>query len=100
MALSQEEILEGLKQVYDPEIPVDIVNLGLVYEVTVDGGRVDVKMTTTAPGSPVENFIAAEVERAIRKIEGVEEVHVKIVNDPPWSLGKATEEGRRVLGWW
>ncbi len=98
MALSKETILEALKQVYDPEIPVDIVNLGLIYEVTIEGGRVDVEMTTTAPGCPVGHFIAVRAEQVIRKIEGVEEVHVELVYDPPWSMDMMSEEGRRMLG--
>lgn len=99
MALDKEKILEALKQVYDPEIPVDVVNLGLVYEVTIDCGRVNVKMTTTAPGCPVGNLIAAQAERAIRRIDGVKEVAVELVYDPPWSMEKMSEEGRRMLGW-
>ncbi len=99
MALDKETILELLKQVYDPEIPVDIVNLGLIYEIAIAEGRVDVKMTTTASGCPVGNFIAAEVERVVRKIEGVGEVHVELVYDPPWNMEMVSEEGRRMLGW-
>jgi metal-sulfur cluster biosynthetic enzyme len=99
MALNKEVVLDALKQVYDPEIPVDIVNLGLIYEVKIDGGKVDVKMTTTAPGCPMGNFIAAEVERVIIKIEGVGEVHVELVYDPPWSMDMVTKEGREMLGW-
>ncbi len=99
MALNKEVVLDALKQVYDPEIPVDIVNLGLIYEVKIDGGKVDVKMTTTAPGCPVGNFIAAEAKRAISKMEGVGEVHVELVYDPPWSMDMVTKEGREMLGW-
>ena len=99
MAPDKETILDALKQVYDPEIPVDIVNLGLVYEVTVDGERVDIKMTTTAPGCPMGNFIAAAAERAIRRLETVEEVHVELVYDPPWNMEMVSEDGRRALGW-
>jgi len=99
VALDKEVILETLKQVYDPEIPVDIVNLGLIYEVQVDGGKIHVKMTTTAPGCPVGDYIAKNAERVIRKIEGVEEVSVELVYDPPWSVEKVSEEGKRMLGW-
>ncbi len=99
MAVDRETILEALKAVYDPEIPVDIVNLGLVYEINVDGGRVDVKMTTTAPGCPMGNYIAGQAERVLRRIDGVGEVHVAMVYDPPWSLDRVSEEGRRALGW-
>jgi len=99
MAVDREAILEALKRVYDPEIPVDVVNLGLIYEVNVDGGRVDVKMTTTAPGCPMGNYIAGQAERVLRKLDGVGEVHVEMVYDPPWSLDRVSAEGRRALGW-
>lgn len=109
MALTKEVILETLRQVYDPEIPVDIVNLGLVYEVTVEERKVDVKMTTTATGCPMGNFIAAKVEQVIQDLLEAErimggvhempEVHVELVYDPPWSLEMASEEGKRALGW-
>ena len=99
MAVDKEAILDALKGVYDPEIPVDVVNLGLIYGVNVDGGRVDVKMTTTAPGCPMGNYIAGQAERVLRKLDGVGEVHVEMVYDPPWSLDRVSEEGRRALGW-
>lgn len=98
MAVDRETILEALKVVYDPEIPIDIVNLGLIYEIKVDGSRVDVKMTTTAPGCPMGNYIAGQAERVLRKLEGVEEVHVAMVFDPPWSPDRVSEEGKRALG--
>ena len=99
MAVDKEAILDALKGVYDPEIPVDVVNLGLIYEVNVDGDRVDLKMTTTAPGCPMGNYIAGQAERVLRKLEGVGEVHVEMVYDPPWSLDRVSAEGRRALGW-
>jgi FeS assembly SUF system protein len=99
MRLDEAEILEALKQVYDPEIPVDIVNLGLVYAVSIDGGKVVVQMTTTAPGCPVGSFITAEAERAIRKLEGVSEIHVELVFEPPWTMDKMSAEGKKLLGW-
>jgi len=99
MAVDKEAILDALKGVYDPEIPVDVVNLGLIYEVNVDGDRVDLKMTTTAPGCPMGNYIAGQAERVLRKLDGVGEVHVEMVYDPPWSLDRVSEEGRRALGW-
>lgn len=99
MGINKEEILKALTGVYDPEIPVDIVNLGLVYEIKIDGAEVHIKMTTTAPGCPMGDYIAAQVKRALLKLEGVGEVHVEMVYDPPWSLEMASEEGRKALGW-
>jgi metal-sulfur cluster biosynthetic enzyme len=108
MGLDKEKILAALKQVYDPEIPVDIVNLGLVYDIGVEQGRVNVKITTTAPGCPVGNFIAAQIKQVIRELaevddatrgEEIPEIVVEIVHDPPWDMNKVSEEGRRALGW-
>jgi metal-sulfur cluster biosynthetic enzyme len=99
VALEKEEVLDALKGVYDPEIPVDVVNLGLVYEVSVDGGRVAVRMTTTASGCPVGNYIVAQAKRVIGRLEGVKEIDIELVYDPPWQESMITEEGRRMLGW-
>ncbi len=99
MAVDKEEVYDALKRVYDPEIPADIVNLGLVYEVLVDGDRIAVKMTTTASGCPVGNYLVDQAKRAIARVEGVNEVQVELVYDPPWQESMITEEGRRMLGW-
>ena len=99
MAVEKEEIYDALKRVYDPEIPVDVVNLGLVYDVSIDDDRIAVKMTTTASGCPVGNYIAAQAKQAIARLEGVKEVDVELVYDPPWQESMITEEGRRILGW-
>lgn len=99
MTVQKAEVFEALKQVYDPEIPADIVNLGLVYEVLVDDDRVVVKMTTTAPGCPVGNYIVAQAKRTIERLEGVKEIYIELVYDPPWQESMITEEGRRMLGW-
>ncbi len=99
MAVDKEQIYEALKRVYDPEIPVDVVNLGLVYDVSIDGERIAVKMTTTASGCPVGNYIVAQAKRAIGRVEGVKEVEVELVYDPPWKESMISEEGRRMLGW-
>ncbi|MBI2525832.1 MAG: metal-sulfur cluster assembly factor [Candidatus Rokubacteria bacterium] len=99
MGPSEEETLEALKQVYDPEIPVDVVNLGLVYEVAIDAGTVRVRMTTTSPGCPVGDFLAQEVERALRKLDGVKAVPVELVWDPPWTPELMSPAAKETLGW-
>jgi len=99
VTVQKAEVFEALKQVYDPEIPADIVNLGLVYEVLVDDDRVVVKMTTTAPGCPVGNYIVAQAKRVIERLEGVKEIDIELVYDPPWQESMITEEGRRMPGW-
>jgi metal-sulfur cluster biosynthetic enzyme len=97
--VEKEEVYDALKRVYDPEIPVDVVNLGLVYDVSIDGDRIAVKMTTTASGCPVGNYIVAQAKRAIGRLEGAREIDVELVYDPPWQESMISEEGRRMLGW-
>lgn len=99
MGATKEEVLEALKGIYDPEIPVDIVNLGLIYDVAINGEKVSVRMTTTSQGCPVGNFLASEVERVVRRIKGVREASVELVWDPPWSPEMLSEEGKHKLGW-
>jgi len=99
MSPTKEQILEALKQVYDPEIPVDIVNLGLVYDIAVEDGIVRIEMTTTSPGCPVGNFLAQEVKRAVETLEGVDAVGVEFVQDPPWNPEMMSPEAKQKLGW-
>ena len=99
MSIEKEKVFDALKQVYDPEIPVDIVNLGLVYDVSIDDGKIAVKMTTTASGCPVGNYIAQQAKQVLERLEDVKEVEVELVYDPPWRESMITEEGRRMLGW-
>lgn len=99
MAVEKEQVFDALKRVYDPEIPADIVNLGLVYDVSIDGDKVAVKMTTTASGCPVGNYMVTQAKRAIKRLVGVKEVEVELVYDPPWQETMISEEGRRMLGW-
>lgn len=95
----KDEIIAKLKTVYDPEIPVDIYELGLVYEVTTDiTGRVKVLMTLTAPGCPASDQIMRDVDERLREIEGVTDVAVEITFDPPWTKDMMTEEARLELG--
>jgi FeS assembly SUF system protein len=96
---STEQVLEALKQVYDPEIPVDIVNLGLVYDVAIEDGIVRLTMTMTSAGCPVGDYLAQEVKRAVEALGGVEAVGVELVWDPPWSPERMSPEARKTLGW-
>lgn len=99
MEATKEEVLEALKGIYDPEIPVDIVNLGLIYDVAINGEKVSVRMTTTSQGCPVGNYLASEAEKVVRRIKGVKEASVELVWDPPWSPEMLSEEGKQKLGW-
>jgi metal-sulfur cluster biosynthetic enzyme len=96
---TQDEVLTVLKEVEDPEIGVNVVDLGLVYTVDIDEqGIVQVEMTLTAPGCPLHDTIARAAEMAIETLPDVKEAHVKMVWSPPWTPDRLTEEGRRLLG--
>src|SRR5215472_14260022 len=92
-------VLEALKTVRDPEIPMDLVELGLIYELIVKkGGTVYVEMTLTTPACPVAASMPGEVEGAIRGVPGVEDVRVNLVWAPPWGPERMSEEARLELG--
>lgn len=94
-----DPVLEALKTVRDPEIPVDLVNLGLIYELLVKKqGIVFVEMTLTTPSCPVAASMPDEVKKAISDVPGVEDVRVKLVWSPPWTMDRMSEEARLELG--
>lgn len=97
--VTQEQVEEVLREVTDPEIGVNVVDLGLIYGIDINGDEVRVAMTLTAPGCPLHDMIARTAEMAIESLPGVEKAHVDIVWDPPWTPDRLTEEGRRLLGW-
>jgi probable FeS assembly SUF system protein SufT len=98
----EEQVWHQLKQVYDPEIPVDIVNLGLVYDCAVqeDDGKtvVSVKMTLTAPGCGMGPTIAADAQARVMTVDGIDDARVELVWDPPWNQDMISEEGKMKLG--
>lgn len=95
----REKIEEQLKTVYDPEIPVNIWELGLVYEIKIkENNRIGIDMTLTAPGCPVAGDIIREVDEKVRNIEGVSDVDVHLTFDPPWTKEMMSEEARLELG--
>ena len=98
ISLEKDDLVKALKTVYDPEIPVDIYELGLIYDVSLDeNGNVDVKMTLTAPGCPVAGEMPQWVENALMSLEGVSKVVVEMVFDPPWDMSLMSEEARLTL---
>jgi FeS assembly SUF system protein len=97
--ITSEEVYEALKTVYDPEIPVNVVDLGLVYDVQVsEDSNVFVQMTLTFPGCGMGPHIAQQAEWAIQDLDGVEEVEIELTFDPPWSPDLISEEARAQLG--
>lgn len=95
----EARVIEALRGIYDPELPVNIYDLGLIYEIHIDPEkRVNIKMTLTAPGCPVAQSFPDIVASHVRGIEGVEEVSVNMVWDPPWSYERMSESARLQLG--
>lgn len=96
--VTEGKVMEVLGDIYDPEIPIDIVNLGLVYGVRIEGSTVNVDMTMTSPGCPAATQIVAEAKYLLEEMDGVSEVNVEIVWDPPWDPGKMSEAAKESLG--
>jgi len=94
---TEEDVREKLRECYDPEIPINIVDLGLIYGIEVEDGRVDVTQTLTAVGCPVADQLKAQVESKVLELDGVEEAHCEIVYDPPWNPEMVSEEGKQAL---
>ena len=95
----EERVVEILKTVYDPEIPVDIYNLGLIYRIELhDDGTLDVDMTLTAPNCPAADFIVEDVRIKLDGITGIKEAHVNLVFEPEWDTDMMSEEAKLELG--
>jgi len=95
----KETVIKALKGVFDPEIPVNIYDLGLIYEVNINEEQhVDVKMTLTTPGCPVAQTFPGTVEQAVNQVEGVSDCTVELVWEPPWTQDRMTEAARLELG--
>lgn len=96
----EEKIVRMLKTVFDPEIPVNIYDLGLIYRIEpFEDGSVDVDMTLTAPNCPAVDFILEDVKMKVESVEGITEARVNIVFDPPWDKDMMTEEAKLELGY-
>jgi FeS assembly SUF system protein len=95
------DIVQALKTVYDPEIPADIYELGLIYKVDIDDSRhVSVDMTLTAPGCPVAGDMPTWVEDAVAAVPGVSGAKANLTFDPPWSPERMSDEAKVAIGWW
>ena len=94
----KEQIVGVLKTVRDPEIPVDIPSMGLIYGIELDGGEVRIEMTLTTPNCPVAESLPNEVKEKVAALDGVDTVQVDLVWDPPWTVEKLSEAARREMG--
>ncbi len=96
-----DDIVGALKTVYDPEIPADIYELGLIYKIDIEDDRtVKIDMTLTAPGCPVAGEMPGWVQNAVGAVEGVGDVEVNMVFDPPWTPDRMSEEAQVAVGWY
>ncbi|MBC7312830.1 MAG: SUF system Fe-S cluster assembly protein [Rhizobium sp.] len=101
IARLSDDIVAALKTVYDPEIPADIFELGLIYKIDIDDDRmVKIMMTLTAPGCPVAGEMPGWVENAVSAVEGVSGVEVEMTFDPPWTPDRMSEEAQVAIGWY
>lgn len=104
MAVTNQQVLAKLKECYDPELPCNIVDLGLVYDVQlkpVEGAtdtRIDIKMTLTSQACPLAGQISAQVQRKLLELRGVAEANIEVVFDPPWSFARISADGKKTLG--
>ena len=95
---TREEVFEALHQVEDPELGMDIVDLGLLYDVEVDGSKVKVSYTLTSMGCPAGAMIQEDIDRVVRELPGVEEVQSEVTFEPPWNPGRMSEDAKFILG--
>ena len=106
MAVTEQDVLTMLKQCYDPEIPVNIVDLGLIYGIKIDPPaeqspetqEVEIEMTMTSPGCPAHESIGQDVKEKVEQLPGVKNAKVNVVWNPPWGPERLSEEARRTLG--
>jgi metal-sulfur cluster biosynthetic enzyme len=96
--LNQDTIYESLKQIYDPEVGISIVDMGLIYGLDIEDNKVSVVMTLTSPGCPAGPQILGQIDSSLKALEGVEDVDIQVVWSPPWTPDMLSEEARDQLG--
>jgi len=96
--VTKDEVITVLKDCYDPEIPINIWDLGLVYDINIDADKVGIKMTLTAPGCAMGGIIAEEVKAKLKGLSGVSDASVDLVFDPPWTPDRMSEEAKAQMG--
>ena len=95
--VTQEQVLDTLRNCFDPEIPVNVVDLGLIYDVGIDEDHVNVVMTLTARGCPAHTIISEDIRTRVAAIPGVKSANVQVVWDPPWDMSRMSDEARLAL---
>jgi len=96
--VTQEQVVEKLKACIDPELGINIVDLGLIYAVNIEDSRVNVLMTMTTPGCPLDSYFVKDITTKVKSLKGVSGVSVEMTFDPPWSSTKMSDESKEILG--
>lgn len=96
--ISQEQIIDKLRECLDPELGVNIVDLGLVYGVNIEGNRVNVLMTLTTPGCPLDSYFTRDITTKLKALKGVSDVSVELTFEPPWNPSKMSDQSKDFLG--
>ncbi len=99
MAITHDQIREALKECYDPEVPVNIVDLGLVYDIQITDSRVDIKLTLTSPGCPASSMISQNVRNRVLQIPEVKDADVELIWEPAWTPSRMSDEAKKKLKW-
>ena len=93
----KNKIIDEIKKIYDPELPVNIYELGLIYDIKVNGSKADIKMTLTTPNCPVAESLPKEVKEGAMQVEGIDDVNLELVWDPPWSKDMMSDAAKLEL---
>ncbi|RKZ26894.1 hypothetical protein DRQ26_03790 [bacterium] len=93
----KEKIIAELKKIFDPEIPINIYDLGFIYDIGIDNGKVHILMTLTVPGCPIHHILTRQIKEQLSRLDGIEEVDVELTFEPRWSVEKITEDGKARL---
>lgn len=93
----RENIIAGIKEIYDPEIPINVYDLGFIYGIDIDGSKVHILMTLTVPGCPMHHILTKAIKERISQVDGVDDVEVELTFDPRWSVKNISEEGKKEL---
>ena len=96
--INKKDVIEILKQCYDPEIPIDLWNLGLIYEIIIKENNINITMSLTTPGCTMGQYMADDIKTKLENLKNVNKVSVDVVFDPPWQAEMMTNEGRKKLG--
>lgn len=96
--VSQDQVFEKLRQCLDPELGVNIVDLGLIYGVNIEDSRINVLLTLTTPGCPLDSYFVKDITAKLKRIKGVSDVSVELTFEPPWSPSKMSDQSKDILG--